>query len=140
MKTIVVGYDETDPSNQALERASELAQAFESRLIVTSVAPILVGGPRSAGPYDPVDSPERHREELAHAREFMSNLGIDAEYVPAVGEPADTIVEVAEEHGADLIVVGTREPGVIERLLGQSVSQSVARQAHCDVLIVHPKH
>jgi nucleotide-binding universal stress UspA family protein len=140
MKTIVVGYDETDPSNQALERAAQFAQTFGSRLIVTSVAPILVGGPRGTGPIDPMDSPDRHRGELGHAREVLSKHGIDAEYVVAVGEPADTIVELAEERKADMIVVGTREPGVIERLLGQSVSQSVARQAHCDVLIVHPEH
>ena len=53
MKTIVVGYDETDSSNRALERAAQLAQAFDARVIVTSVAPILTGGGRSAGPIDP---------------------------------------------------------------------------------------
>ncbi len=54
-----------------------------------------------------------------------------------MGDPAETIVELAEERGADLIVVGTREPNILERLLGASVSAGVSRRAHCDVLIVH---
>ena len=136
MKTIVVGYDETEPSKRALDRAAELAQAFGAKLIVTSVAPVLVSaGGRGMGPIDPVDPPEEHVVELAHARAHLEGKGLDVE--PAVGEPAETIVQLADERHADLIVVGTREPNVIERLLGQSVSQSVSRHAHCDVLIVH---
>jgi nucleotide-binding universal stress UspA family protein len=137
MKTIVVGYDETKPSKRALERAAELAQAFGSKLIVTSVAPVLLSTSRSMGAIDPTDPPAEHTAELQHAREFLAGKGLEAQYQAALGEPADTIIEVAESSGADLIVVGTREPNVLERLLGQSVSQSVSRQAHCDVLIVH---
>jgi nucleotide-binding universal stress UspA family protein len=138
MKTIVVGYDETEPAKRALERAAELVQAFGSTLVVTSVSPVLTPmGRAGTGAIDPTSPPEEHVEELQHARGFLEGRGIQAEFQPALGEPAETIVELAEERKADLIVVGTREPGVLERLLGQSVSAGVARRAHCDVLIVH---
>lgn len=137
MKIIVVGYDETDPAKRALERVADLAEAFGSTVIVTSVAPLLMPVGRGMGGIDPTDPVEAHVEELEHAREYLSSRNVQAELIPGVGEPADTILTLAEERNADLIVVGTREPNVLERLLGLSVSQSVARRAHRDVLIVH---
>jgi nucleotide-binding universal stress UspA family protein len=138
MRTILVGYDETDGAQRALDRAVDLANAFNARLVVTSVAPILLAAGRGAGATDPVDSPERHREELAHAHEYLEAQGIEADYVPAIGDPAKTIAMLAEERDADLIVVGTREPALVDRVLRSSVSQAVSRRAHRDVLIVHP--
>jgi nucleotide-binding universal stress UspA family protein len=136
MKTIVVAYDETPESERALERAATIAKAFGSRLVVTSVAPITVS-PGRGGAIDATDPPAQHLEELKHAREYLKSQGIEAEYVPAVGHPDDTIVEVAKEKGADLVVVGTREVGFVKRALGQSVSEAVAHKVECDLLIVH---
>ena len=122
MKTIVVGYDGTEPADLALERAVELAKVFGSKLIVTSVAP--------------VEDEVSRVEELERARALLQEKGLDVEYQPAIGEPADALVEVAERYGAELLVVGTRDPGAIQRMLGQSVSQAVLRQARCNVLVV----
>ncbi len=137
MKTIVCGYDETEPSKRALERTAELAKAFGAGVTVVSVAPVVAAAPRGGGPIDPLDPPSTHRTELAHAQEFLAGQGVEADLQVAVGDPAEAIVDAAKERGADLIVVGTRELGHLQRLLGHSVSESVQRHARCDVLIVH---
>ena len=128
MKTIVVAYNDTNDSDRALERAAELAGFYDAKVVVTSVVPVMVGGalPEGSGP------------ELQHADALLRKRGIEAELVEAAGEIADAIVEVADLHGADLIVLGTRELSHVERMLGYSVSESVQRKARCDVLIVHP--
>jgi nucleotide-binding universal stress UspA family protein len=141
MNTIVVGYDDTPVSQRALERAATLAKALGSKLVVISVTPIMVSTGRSGGPIDPTDPPEKHAKELETARAYLEGQGIaDADYQPAVGEPPDAIVQLADERQADMIVLGTREHGMINRLLGASVSDAVSHHAHCDVLIVHSPH
>jgi nucleotide-binding universal stress UspA family protein len=140
MQKILVGYDDTDPSKRAVERAAELAKAFGAQVVVTSVAPLLYGGTRSVGPVDPSDSPAMHEEQLKNAAAVLSGLGITPELIPATGDPAAAIARLADDVDADLVVVGTREPGVVERLMHHSVSREVARRVHRDILIVHPGH
>ena len=137
MNTIVVGYDDTEPSKRALERAADLAEKFGSRLLITSVAPVMIPSGHGSAGVDPTDPPKQHEIELEHAQAYLTGRNLSAELQPAIGDPADTIVEVADQNGATLIVVGTRQPSILERLLGTSVSGAVSRHAHCDVLIVH---
>ncbi|MGZ4169566.1 MAG: universal stress protein [Solirubrobacteraceae bacterium] len=137
IKTILVGYDESEPSRRALERAATLAKAFEAALVVTSVAPVTVpAAARSIGA-DPVETAAEHRAELHEAHVYLESQGLTATYIEAVGHEAESILEAARARSADIIVVGTRELGRLQRLLGQSVSDAVAHGARCDVLIVH---
>ncbi|HET7045663.1 MAG TPA: universal stress protein [Gaiellaceae bacterium] len=150
METILAGYDGTRSAEQALTRSAELAKAFGSRVVVVSVAspePVAAGGAFGLSPYYyaavagqtglRTDEAiwEQHRERV---ESFFASRGVPVEFEGVLGRPADEIVLLAEQERADLIVVGTREPGFVERLLGGSVSQGVARRARCDVLIVHP--
>jgi nucleotide-binding universal stress UspA family protein len=100
----------------------------------------MTGIGRSAGPVDPTDPPEEHVEELKHARAYLDGEGVKAEYLPGLGDPAETLAGLAKDRDADLIVLGTHEPNAIARFFGQSVSDAVAHKVHCDVLIVHPPH
>jgi nucleotide-binding universal stress UspA family protein len=148
MKRIVVGYDGSEQAHRALDRAAELAQTFGAELIVVSVEtpadPLPIGeavampmAPLAVPAVDPELEHERWAQIGAEARRTLEQRGLRPEILSPVGDAADEIVHVAEERGADLIVVGTHEPGFLERLLSGSVSQGVARRAHCDVLIVH---
>jgi len=137
MKTIVVGYDGTEPAKRALERAAQLSKAFSARVIVTSVAPLLVGTGYGISGFDPVDPPEEHLAQLSEAEELLAEVGVAADVRLTAGVAPDEIVDVAEKHDADLIVLGTRDLGFFERVLRGSVSDGVVHRAHCDVLIVH---
>jgi nucleotide-binding universal stress UspA family protein len=120
-----------------LRPSATLAKAFESKLVVTSVAPVTITTTGRSIGADPVETAAEHRQELADARTYLEGEGLTADYVEAVGHEAESILEVARERSADMIVVGSRELTMLHRLLGQSVSDAVSHGARCDVLIVH---
>src|SRR5688500_7137925 len=146
MKTIVVGYDGSEASELALDRVAELAPLLQAKVIVTSVeTPVITDGGLVPAPTVSVDlelHEREHRERrrmLEHARGYLGERGVTAEIAAAVGPPVDEIIEVAEQNAAHLLVVGTHEPGFLERLFRGSVSPGGARRPRCGVLVVHPR-
>jgi nucleotide-binding universal stress UspA family protein len=153
MKTIVVGYDASDAAERALDRAAELAEALSARLVVVSVSTASLpapahglepGGPLllPGGATMPFEQPEPDPKELAQsllaqARSRLASRSLDADYVAEVGSPADELLAVADERDADLIVVGSGDHGLLERLVVKPVEEALARRAERDVLIVH---
>ena len=136
MKTILLAYEERPVAPRVLERTVELAKALHAKVIVTSVAPILLT--RGQGPWDPADPPSRHREEVDHAAARLAELGLQGvETVVTGGDPAHAIVELADERKADLIVLGAHDGGLVSRVFERSVGDAVSHRAHTDVLIVH---
>jgi nucleotide-binding universal stress UspA family protein len=144
---ILLATDGSEPSEIAARTALDLAKRLDSEVHVIHVAP--------EHPYVRAYYDLRHQEEEEGLRredqrmldEYVDHLrkagGTVAESYLRVGEAAKEIVEVAEELGVGLVVLGNRGHGRIRRALMGSVSMGVLRHAHCSVLIVRghgPEH
>jgi nucleotide-binding universal stress UspA family protein len=139
--SIVVGTDGSVTADQALAKAADLAERLGGRLHVISAyepAVARVGGRErvpeagewTLGPDFKVDA------VLERAANSVRREGLDVEVHARRGDPADGILEVAQEANADLIVLGSKGMHGARRLLG-SVPNRVSHNAPCDVLIVH---
>jgi nucleotide-binding universal stress UspA family protein len=135
MERIVVGFDGSEHAHKALERAAEIAGG--ATLAIVSAANVK-RSMRGAGisPEDPADA-EARSEALAEAHKFVAEHdGLKAVFIEGHGNPADVIVQEAEDSKADLIVVGTRGLGATQRAFMGSVSTNIVHHAPCDVLVV----
>jgi nucleotide-binding universal stress UspA family protein len=124
MTAIVVGYVDKPEGRAALRRAAVEARLRRARLVVVNS--------RGAADTEPVDAAltavqaELAREGLAHEVRDPS-LGL---------EPADDLIAVAEEVGADFIVIGLRRRSPVGKLILGSNAQRVLLDAPCPVLAV----
>lgn len=142
-RSIVVGTDGSETATEAVRQAVELAQATKARIELVSA-------------YEPVSS-QRLREEsqqvpgdlqwmvnpredvdstLNEASEIAAEAGVDIQVHARQGDPADAILDVAEETRADLIVVGNKGMTGARRFLLGSVPNKVSHHAPCSVLII----
>jgi nucleotide-binding universal stress UspA family protein len=130
---IVVGYDGSDASKRALERAVTLCGGDGRILVVAAAESHARAGITEGAHLDPSEV-ERRRNDLQEAKAFLSERGVDGETIEAQGDPGDVIVESSKD--ADLVIVGSRGLNPLQRLLLGSVSAKVVHRADCDVLVV----
>jgi nucleotide-binding universal stress UspA family protein len=142
--TIVVGTDGSDTAKEAVRQASELAKLMGSSvLLVSAYEPV----PESRLRQERTEVPEdvswmvNPREDvqavLDDEAEQIKQAGVSAvETFAREGDPADAILDVAEEKGADLIIVGNKGMTGARRFLLGSVPNKVSHHAPCNVMIV----
>jgi nucleotide-binding universal stress UspA family protein len=135
-RRILVGFDGSEAGNKAFESALNLAKNDGAELYVLAVS-----RPPEIG--DDVEteaviehSLEYHRKSLVPLRRKAEQVGIKAHFEVAVGHPAEQIIFHADQHQADLIVVGDRGRSKFARLLLGSVSKQVVQYAARPVLVV----
>lgn len=140
---IVVGTDGSETATKAVERAVELCRLSGARLLIVSAFSAVSERQLQAEAEDaPADvqwmihAREEIGETLAAAAEIATDGGIEAETFARRGDPADAILDVAEEQQADLIVVGNRGMTGAKRFLLGSVPNRVSHHAPCSVLII----
>jgi nucleotide-binding universal stress UspA family protein len=140
VNTIAVGTDGSDTAKVAVDFAMDMAEKYGAKLIIGSAyKPVSEGQLRkeqadapqdiqwSINPSEEVDATLRDVEQAAKER------GLQYSSEARNGDPAEVLCDIAESHGADVIVVGNK--GMERRILG-SVPNSVAHKAPCSVLVV----
>jgi nucleotide-binding universal stress UspA family protein len=131
---ILFAYDGSAQSRRALRYAERLGAG--DSVIVLSVATKLIEAPATEPFTEPGHGPEQARQELEEVREIMGDAGVNAEFVSTIGNPAAEILNAAESHAVELIVLGRQGVNAVARFLLGSVADRVVQHATCDVLVV----
>lgn len=138
ISTVAVGLDGSATAAKAVEMAAELTRRFDGTLVLLSAFRDLKVAPASPASDSAelqwaTNSSARTREILARTEARLRREGINCSTMIGEGDPADVLVKLAAQSGADVLVVGNR--GMQRRLLG-SVPNTVTHNAACSVLVV----
>jgi nucleotide-binding universal stress UspA family protein len=143
IQKIVVGTDGSDTATQAVIQAGDLAEKLGASLVIVSafdpVSSARLDKERVDAPAD-VEWSINEREDvdsmLSQISAPLEERKIDVKVTARQGNPADAILDVAEEEGADLIVVGNKGMAGARRFLLGSVPNKITHHAPCSVLVV----
>jgi nucleotide-binding universal stress UspA family protein len=141
--SIVVGTDGSSTAGEAVRQATELAKAVNATIyLVSAYEPVPEGRLRDERVQVPDDmqwmiNPREDVDAtLKEAAEGIQQGGLQVEIYAREGDPADAILDVAEEQNADLIVVGNKGMTGAKRFLLGSVPNKVSHHAPCSVMII----
>jgi len=140
--SIVVGTDGSDTAREAVRQAIELARSVGARIdLVSAYEPV-----SDARLHEALSVPEdlhwmiNPREDveatLEQAASEIRAAGVEVVVFARQGDPADALLDVAEERGSDLIVVGNKGMTGAKRFLLGSVPNKISHHAPCSVLII----
>jgi nucleotide-binding universal stress UspA family protein len=126
--------DFSSPSTKAFDVAGAIARDRGARLIVLHVAarPLSTLGGTVAVPPAPAEFDVT--EAKAHLARFKAPAGVPMETQLEIGEPVETILNVARKSGCEMIVMGTHGRSGLGRMLMGSVAEQIVRRAPCPVL------
>jgi nucleotide-binding universal stress UspA family protein len=140
---IVVGTDGSETAKEAVRQATELAQKLDASIhLVSAYEPVPDSRLREERQEIPedlqwmVNPREDVNATLEETSEQLKEAGVDVSIYAREGDPADAILDVAEEQNADLIVVGNKGMTGAKRFLLGSVPNKVSHHAPCSVMII----
>jgi nucleotide-binding universal stress UspA family protein len=136
---IVVGTDGSDTATTALNAAIRLASAFDEELVIVSAYRMSSNLPSSvpAEFADLLTPLSRVESVLDDAASRARAAGVKASTRAVQGDPADAILDVADEISADLIVIGNKGIGSVKRFVLGNVPSKIVHNASCSTHIVH---
>ena len=141
--SIVVVTDGSNTAGEAIRQATELARSLGAKVyLVSAYEPVPEGRLRDERQQVPEDlqwmvNPREDVEDTLKAgASSLEDQGVDVETLAREGDPADAILDVAEEKNADLIVVDNKGMTGAKRFLLGSVPNKVSHHAPCSVMII----
>lgn len=137
-KTILVPTDFGEAADHAFEYAITLAAQLDARLVLLNVLrPPALGLMEIGAVVTEGTVHSMHVAAQAELDRLADRSARPVETMIRTGEPHQEILQVATEHRAELIVMGTHGRRGIRRLLLGSVAEAVVRSATCPVLTMH---
>lgn len=134
---ILVAVDGSVYADRAFEMAADLAQKYNSRMLIVHVVHESAGSRLPASAHVAGALLDLGAEIIAAYRKRADgkNLQQNVKTVLKRGDPAQVIIEIAQAEKCDLVVMGSRGRGALKELLLGSVSRKVTNNAGCPVLI-----